>query len=282
MGDKICVVTGANSGIGLEIVRGLARQGETVVLVGRDERRLADARAQVQRDTGSEQLDVLLADFAALDSVRACAAAFRERYDRLDVLVNNAGLVLNRREVTRDGYEKTLQINHLAPFLLTGLLLDRVEASAPARIVNVSSDAHRAGRLDFDDLQSERSYRAFRVYGTTKLCNVLFTIELARRLEGSGVTANAVHPGFVRTNFGRNNAGPYRASIKLLQNLVALSPQQGAQTPLYVATSPEVEAVTGRYFVKCQVQVPAGAARDAETARRLWAVSEQLTGLTVG
>lgn len=276
------MVTGANSGIGLEVVKGLARQGARVVMVGRDERRLADARALVQRETGSDRLDVLLADFTSLASVRACADAFRQRYDRLHVLVNNAGLVLNRREVTEDGYEKTFQTNHLAPFLLTLLLLDVIEASAPARIVNVSSDAHRTGRLDLDDLQSQRSYSGFRAYGTSKLANILFTTELARHLEGTGVTANAVHPGFVRTNFGRNNGGPFRALITLLQGVVAITPQQGADTPLYLATSPEVEGVTGCYFVKRKVQIPSGAARDDDAARRLWEASERLAGLTVG
>jgi len=277
MDAPLTLVTGANSGIGLSIAKGLARQGATVVMVGRDERKLSDARALVERETGSDRLDMLLADFTSLASVRACAAAFLERYDRLHVLVNNAGVVLYRREVTGDGYEKTFQTNHLAPFLLTLLLLDVMKASAPARIVNVSSDAHRLGRIDFDDLQSRRSYSGFRVYGTTKLQNILFTTELARRLAGTGVTANAVHPGFVRTNFGRNNRGPLRALVSALQRVFALSPEQGADTPLYLATSQEVEGVTGCYFVMRRVQVPAGAARDEDAARRLWEVSERLT-----
>lgn len=280
--DKVCLVTGANSGIGLEIAKGLARRGATVVMAARNREKGEAARAQVARETGNDRVELLLGDLASLAQVRRLAEDFTARHDRLHLLVNNAGVVMVRRELSEDGYEYTFAVNHLAPFLLTNLLLEVVKASAPARIVTVSSNAHRGQRMNFDDLQSERSYFGFRVYGTTKLENILFTTELARRLEGTGVTANAVHPGFVASNFGRNNGGPFRGFITLMQRVIGLSPEQGAQTPLYVATSPEVEGVTGRYFEKGKQRHPSTQALSVDDARRLWDVSERLVGQKVG
>jgi len=280
MDGRVCVVTGANSGIGYETALGLAHLGATVVLVARDRTKGEEAKRRIEQTTGNQSVDLLIADLAVMDSVRGLAQAFTERYDRLHVLVNNAGLVLSRREVTEDGFERTFATNHLSMFLLTVLLLDTLKASAPARVVNVSSDAHRSGRLDFDDLQSARSYSGFRVYGTTKLENILFTTELARRLEGTGVTANALHPGFVRSNFGRNNRSLMRLVMPVLQRF-AITPEQGALTSLYLSTSPDVEGVSGRYFDKSAPREPNAAARDIDAARRLFAVSERLVGLPV-
>lgn len=251
-------------------------------MVARNREKGEAARAAVAAETGNDRVELLLADLASLAQVGRLAEQFTQRHDRLHVLVNNAGLVLVKRQVTEDGYEETFAVNHLAPFLLTTLLLDVLRASAPARIVNVSSDAHRGQRIDFDDLQSERRYFGQRVYGRTKLENILFTTELARRLEGTGVTANAVHPGFVASNFGRNNGGAFRGFITVLQKLLAISPEQGAQTPLYVATSPEVEGVTGRYFAKGKQRHPSTAALSVADAQRLWQVNEQLVGQKVG
>ncbi|MFP2934327.1 SDR family NAD(P)-dependent oxidoreductase, partial [Pyxidicoccus sp. 3LG] len=220
----------------------------------------------------------LRADLASLQSVRDLAAAFRSRYSRLDVLLNNAGLIMDRREVTADGLEATMATNHFAPFLLTNLLLDLLKASAPSRIINVSSDAHQAGKLDFDDLQSERGYIAFRVYGTSKLANILFTRALAKRLEGTGVTANSLHPGVVRTGFGLNTQGFFRLIVKLGAPFM-ISAEKGARTSIYLASSPEVESVSGQYFYKSRPRKPSSAARNDALAERLWQVSAQLTGV---
>lgn len=279
MDDRVCLVTGANSGIGLEIAKGLARQGATVVMAARNSEKGEAAREQVVRETGNDRVELLLADLGSLAQVRRLAGDFLARHDRLHVLVNNAGLVLTRRQVSEDGYEQVFAVNHLAPFLLTNELLGALKASAPSRVVTVSSDAHRNQRVNFDDLHSEGFYFGFRVYGTSKLANILFTTELARRLEGTGVTANAVHPGFVASNFGRNNGGPFRGFVTILQRLIGDSPEEGAQTPLYVATSPEVEGVTGRYFAKGKQRHPSTQALSIADARRLWEVSERLVGL---
>jgi NAD(P)-dependent dehydrogenase (short-subunit alcohol dehydrogenase family) len=198
----------------------------------------------------------------------------------LDVLVNNAGLMLDRRSTTQDGYETTFQVNHLGPFLLTNLFLDLLRASAPARVVNVASTAHRGGKLNFDDLQSERSYAGMRVYATTKLCNILFTKELARRLQGTGVTANALHPGTVRTGFGMDGdtKGLWRIGMLIVRPFI-LTPAGGARTSIYLASSPDVEGKSGGYYARSRPSKPTRAAQDDETARRLWEVSAQLVGL---
>jgi NAD(P)-dependent dehydrogenase (short-subunit alcohol dehydrogenase family) len=221
-------------------------------------------------------------DLADLKSVRRGAEEILEQAPRLDVVVNNAGLVLSERTETVDGLEATFATNHLGPFLLTNLLLDRVTASAPARIVNVSSTAHGAARkgIPFDDLQSRRRYRTMRVYGQSKLANILFTQELARRLEGTGVTANSLHPGTVRTGYGADGdaKGFLAFGIKISAPFF-LSPAQGARTSIYLASSPEVDGVSGKYFVKCKEKEPKRQARDPEAAQRLWQVSEELVGL---
>ncbi|MCA9968992.1 MAG: SDR family oxidoreductase [Anaerolineales bacterium] len=277
MQDKVCLVTGANSGIGKETALALAQRGATVVMVARSRTRGEAALAEVRQACGHDRVALLLADLSVQAEVRQLAAAFRRQYARLDVLVNNAGALFMSRELSADGIEKTFALNHLGYFLLTTLLLDMLRASAPARIINVSSDAHFQGQLDFDDLQLENGYAGFRAYSLSKLANVLFTRELARRLAGSGVTANAMHPGFVGSNFAKNNGLLARLAMTLLRPF-ARTPEQGAETVVYLATSPEVADVSGAYFADKKAKEPAAAARDPEAAQRLWAVSEALAG----
>jgi NAD(P)-dependent dehydrogenase (short-subunit alcohol dehydrogenase family) len=280
LAGRTCLVTGATSGIGEATAVGLARLGARVLLVGRDAERGAASVAKVKRETGNEAVELLLADLASLDQVRSLAAAVLERAPQLHVLVNNAGVVNVRRETTVDGLETTFAVNHLAYFLLTRLLLERLRASAPARVVNVASEAHRFGDLDLDDLQTERRpYRWMRVYGASKLANVLFNAELARRLAGSGVTANCVHPGGVGTGLGANNGGVSRIVLPLLRPFMR-SPESGARTSIYLASSPEVEGVSGRYFIRCRPRATSAAGGDADLARRLWDASNRLTGLS--
>jgi NAD(P)-dependent dehydrogenase (short-subunit alcohol dehydrogenase family) len=278
MEGKVCVVTGATSGIGAVTAQALARQGATVVVVGRHAERSAATVRQITQATGNTNVTFLLADLSAQAQVRQLAAEFQRRFTRLDVLVNNAGALFTKRLLSADGLEMTLALNHLGYFLLTHLLLDTLKASALARIVNVSSNAHMGGQIDFADLQGERRYGGWRAYCQSKLANLLFTAELARRLDGTGVTANAVHPGFVATGFGRNNRGLFARFIRLAQ-VAALSPEQGAATLIYLASSPEVAGVTGKYFVKKRQVKAAKAAYDHAAAQRLWQISEQLTGL---
>jgi NAD(P)-dependent dehydrogenase (short-subunit alcohol dehydrogenase family) len=284
LSGRTCLVTGATSGIGLETALGLARRGARVLCVGRNEAKGENAVADIVRRSGNDAVELLLADLSSQAQIRALAAEVESRAPALHLLVNNAGLVNLRREITSDGLEATFAVNHLAYFLLTRLLLERLVASAPARIVNVASDAQRFGSLDFDDLQSERRYQGFamaaamRVYGTSKLANILFTTELARRLEGSGVTANCVHPGAVATGLGTNN-GRFGQSLMRVVGLFMRTPEQGAATSLYAATSPELEGVSGRYYANEREAEPVAAARDTDDARRLWAESSCLVGL---
>lgn len=271
------MVTGATSGLGEQTALALARAGARLVLPCRSPERGEATRARVRREAGRDDVELVCADFASLAQVRQAADEVLARCPEIHVLVNNAGVVNLRRETTADGFEATFAVNHLAPFLFTCLLLDRIRESAPARIVNVASDAHRMGRLAWDDLQSERRYGWMRAYGTSKLANILFTRELARRLEGSGVTANAVHPGPVATRLGKNNGAVSRAVTRLLAPFF-LSPAQGARTQIHVATAPELSGTSGRYFAKGREVTPAPAARDDAAARRLWEISEKLTG----
>lgn len=277
MAGKVCMVTGANSGIGKVTALELARMGATVVMVCRNRQKGEAAQAEIRRATGNAAVDLLLGDMASQQSIRDLAVAFKAKYDRLHLLVNNAGAMSMQRTLTVDGLETTFAVNHLGYFLLTNLLLDVIKASAPARIVSVSSDAHKIGPMPFDDLQGEKKYHGFRAYGQSKLANILFTVELARQLEGSGVTVNCLHPGMVDTNFGNGMKLPWPFGWIMRQ--LTISPEQGAQTSLYLATSPAVEGVTGKYFAKKKLAKPSRAAQDAEAARRLWQVSAELTGL---
>jgi len=281
MGDqpRVCLITGATTGIGLATAEGLARAGAHVILGARTRERGEAARERVAAATGSDRLEVVVADLSVQAEVRRLAGEVAAAHPRLDVLINNAGMVYSEREVTADGIERTWALNHLAPFLLTNLLTDLLVASAPARVVTVSSNAHTRASMDLDDPQFERrAYRSFTAYGQSKLANILFTIELARRLEGRGVTANCLHPGFVRSEFGMRTHGWLRLGIGIARAF-AITTEQGARTSIYLATSPDVADVTGRYFVDCKPAAPRPQALDREMASRLWDASERMTGL---
>ena len=278
MSGKICLVTGATSGIGRVTARALADMGATVVVVSRNRQRCADTVEEVRSSTGNLTVGFMVADLSDLSQVRRVAAEFATRYPRLDVLVNNAGAYFLKRQESADGFEMTLALNYLSPFLLTHLLLPSLEASDSARIVNVSSGAHSRGVIDFDDLQSENDYVGFDAYAQSKLALMLFTSELARRLEGSSITVNALHPGEVATRFGRNN-GLIRFYVRRLVKRNQLSPEEGARTVIYLATSPEVDGETGEYFVNNKPVTPSASSRDPDLAARLWQVSLKLTGL---
>ena len=281
MNDKICLITGANAGIGQQTALQLAQMGATVVMVARDPQRGEAARASIAAATGNPRIDLLQADFASPPSIRAMAAAFAARYDRLDVLVNNAGVYLTGREETADGLERTFAVNHLGYFMTTLLLWDALLAAKSARVVNLSSDAHRQAKLNFDDLQNQGKYAGFRAYAQSKLANVLFTYELDRRRGDAPVTVNAVHPGFVASNFGRNNRGIVGLAMTRLVPLFAKSVAEGAATSVYLASSPEVAGVSGQYFANCRAVKSAPQSYDRAAAERLWAISEELTGLRV-
>jgi NAD(P)-dependent dehydrogenase (short-subunit alcohol dehydrogenase family) len=277
---RTCLVTGATSGIGRAAAFALAELGGSLVLVGRDAGRGQATVAAVREQTGNDDVSLLLADLSSQTEIRRLAAEFLASGRPLHVLLNNAGVVLQTRSETVDGIETTFAVNHLGYFLLTHLLLDRLRESAPARIVNVASDAHAyaGGRLDFDDLDSRERYSWMRVYGKSKLANILFTRELARRLDGSGVTANALHPGFVGSNFAKNN-GLLATLVMTLGRPFARSPERGARTAVHLCASPEVEGVSGQYFYDEKPRWPKSFAQNDEDARRLWQVSERLTGL---
>lgn len=276
MQGKICLVTGATSGIGKETALGLARKGAHVAIVGRDEARSRETAAWIERQSGDRQVDFLVADLSSQAEVRRLAAALRSIYPRLDVLVNNAGAIFAKRELTVDGVERTWALNHLAQFLLTQLLLDRLEASAPARIVNVSSAAHESGTIAFDNLQGEKKYGGMRAYSQSKLANVLFTFALARRLAGKGVTANCLHPGVVATRFGQNAQGLVKTFFTLARPFL-LTPEKGAVTSIYLASSPEVADVSGEYFVKCKPVPSSRLSADVALQEKLWELSERQT-----
>jgi NAD(P)-dependent dehydrogenase (short-subunit alcohol dehydrogenase family) len=273
---KTCLITGATQGIGLASAIGIAQAGAETVLVARNRERGEAAVAEVKTKSGNSNVSLLVADLASQESVRQLAAAFKQNHQKLHVLLNNAGGLFVKRVLTIDGIETTFALNHLAYFLLTELLLDVLEASAPSRIINVSSAAHFGGEIDFGDLQHQKRYSSFKVYSDSKLANVLFTYEMARRLAGTGVTANCLHPGVVTTGFGKNNPGLPKTLITLAGPFM-LSPEKGARTSIYLATSPEVEGVTGKYFDKCKSVSSSKQSYDPEAARRLWQVSEEMT-----
>jgi NAD(P)-dependent dehydrogenase (short-subunit alcohol dehydrogenase family) len=274
MNGKVCLVTGASAGIGLATAWELARLGAEVVLVARDEGRGEKARAKVIAKSGNDKVGLLLSDLSSMAQVRDLADDFQRGYSRLDVLVNNAGIIPLRREVSVDGYEMQWAVNHLAVFLLTNLLLPVLKESAPSRVVTVSSMVHSGEEIDFGDLQSERWYSPTRVYSMTKLANVLFTYELARRLEGSGVTANCLHPGVINTSLYRSYMGIGRDSGAGDGEL-----ERGARTSVYLASSKDVEGVSGKYFSNQQERRSSPESYDQETARRLWQVSAEMTGV---
>jgi retinol dehydrogenase 12 len=272
---KVCLLTGATRGIGLAAADALARTGLTLVLVGREKSRVEETVRAVRTATGHGQVDGLVADLSLRSEVRRLAKEVHSRYPRLDVLINNAGAIFTRREETAEGTEKTVALNHLGYFLLTLELLDLLKASAPSRVVNVASEAHRGMRLDMEDLQNRKRYSGLRVYGQSKLMNILFTTELARRLAGTGVTVNTLHPGVVATGFGQNTPGLFKFLVRLAAPFMT-TPEKGAETLVYLATSPEVEGVTGKYFVKSRQARPSPISRDPELAGKLWVASERL------
>ncbi|MDQ6661238.1 MAG: SDR family oxidoreductase [Chloroflexota bacterium] len=279
MHEKICLVTGASSGIGQEAALGLAHMGATVLMVARDRTRGERAASEIRHKVPEGKVELLVADLSSLDEVRQLAKQVLKQYDRLDVLLNNAGVALAERHVTVDGLEATLATNYLSPFLLTNLLLDRLKKSAPARIVNVASYTHTWVRsIPWDDLQSERTYDSRSVYNLTKLMDILFTYELARQLTGTGVTVNCLHPGWpMKTNLDREAKGVF-ALFGKISNLFALSAEQGATTSLYLASSPEVAHSSGRYFAKCQPAESSQLSHDEAVASRLWNISKKLCG----
>ena len=281
LSGKVAVVTGGNSGIGKEAAVEIARQGAHVVIAARNPTKAAAAVTEVEtRGNARGRVETMPIDLASFASVRAFADAFTAKHDRLDILLNNAGGVLRKRIVTGDGHEMQFQVNHLSHFLLTNLLHDVLVRSAPARVVNVSSYAHTTVRhgLDFDDLEFERRrYHGFAVYSATKLMNVLFTLELARRENPDVITANAVHPGFVASNFAKEGDTGFFGLLMPLARPFALSPAKGALTSIYVSTSSDVDGLTGLYFVKGKAVSPSPPALDAAAAARLWDVSAKLT-----
>jgi len=278
MESKVVLITGGTSGIGRAAATALAAMGAEVVVTGRSRERGELAVEEIRDTSGNGRVSLMLADLAVQAEVRGLAEEFRERYDRLDVLVNNAGIIQSKRTETPDGIELTLAVNHLAPFLLTNLLLDLLKKSAPSRIITVSSEARRGAKIDFEDLQSERRYRPFKVYGMTKLANILFTYELAERLEGTGVVANSLHPGGVNTNFGNNNRSFGTLIFRAFKPFMR-TPEQGADTVVYLAVSPEAGKMTGRYLTDRKVVFSFEDPHDEVVQKRLWEVSEALTNL---
>jgi NAD(P)-dependent dehydrogenase (short-subunit alcohol dehydrogenase family) len=279
MKGKVCVITGATSGIGLVAAERLAAMGARLVLVGRDRARGEQALAQIRRRVPAAELRIHYADLSRLAEMSHLAAEIAALEPRIDVLINNAGAMFSERSVTEDGLERTFALNHMAYFVLSNRLKERLIAAAPARIVSVASDAHRGNTLDFADLQSAQGYRGFKAYGRSKLANILFTRELARRLTGTSVTANCLHPGFVATRFGDNNSGLFRFGIGIAKHLFALSPEKGAETIVYLASSPDAAQMSGGYFARSRPATPTAAARDDGAARRLWEESARLANL---
>jgi NAD(P)-dependent dehydrogenase (short-subunit alcohol dehydrogenase family) len=279
MADKICLVTGGNSGIGKAVALGLAKTGATVVVVSRNKEKGQTAVADIIERSGNKNVELIQADMSSQNSIHQLADEFRARHEKLHLLINNAGVYLTRRSETEDGLESTFAINHLGPFLLTSLLLDILKASAPSRIVNVTSDAHKGAKIDFDDLQGEKRFSGWQAYGQSKLAMILFTRELAKKLENTGVTVNSAHPGVVRTNFAKNNGGVVSLGFRFL-GLFFISPESAARRVLYVATSPDLEGVTGKYFTKMHEVRSSQESYDDDSAKRLWQVSGELAHLS--
>jgi len=275
MQGKTVIITGATSGIGEVAAIRLAEQGARIVFTARDQARADETLAALRKANPAADHAVHMADLSRLSEMKRVGAELA-REAQIDVLVNNAGALFNKRQETEDGLEMTFALNHMAYFVITNLLLGSLKSGA--RIVTVASNAHRGAKLDFDDLQTRRNYVGFPVYSRSKLCNILFNRELARRIAGSGVTANALHPGFVATRFGDNSGGLMRTVLKVAKPIGAISPEEGAKTIIYLASSPQVAGVSGEYFYECKPATPTAEARNDEDARRLWEISEQIAG----
>jgi NAD(P)-dependent dehydrogenase (short-subunit alcohol dehydrogenase family) len=280
MQGKVVVITGGSSGIGEVAAEQLAGMGARIVIVARDRERGRATLTRLQGKSPGVEHTVYYADLARIGDMKRVAGEIAAAEPKIDVLINNAGAVYEKRETTSDGLERTFATNHMSYFVLTELLRPRLLAAAPARVISTSSGAHQRAKLDFDDLQAAKSYSAFGVYSRSKLCNILFTRELARRLAGSGVTANCLHPGFVATRFGDEGKSMFSRGFKIFKQLTAITPEQGADTIVYLASSKEVATVTGEYFYKRQPTAPTKEAQDDEAASRLWKESARIAGLT--
>lgn len=274
--DAVMIVTGATNGIGLVTAQELARTGATVVMVGRDVQRVNAAVTKIRDDIPDAKLDSFVADLSRISETQLLASYIQDTYSRVDVLVNNAGAFFETRQLSADGIEMTFALNHMAPFVLTNLLLRTMRASAPARIINVSSAAHQGAQIDFTDINAEQRYSAWRAYAQSKLCNLLFTYELADRLQDSDVSVNALHPGFVRTGFAQNSQSMFTTIFGFLQRYFAISPEQGAETSIYLATSDAVASTSGKYFVNKQATASSRSSYDYTARRKLWDLSTQL------
>lgn len=275
LNGKIAIVTGATSGIGFQTAIALASKGARVILPARNLQKAEEAKNQIANQTGNKNIEVFQCELSSMESIRQFAAHFNNNYDQLHILVNNAGIWDTSRKLSADGIENVFAVNHLAPFLLTNLLLDKLKAAGKARVVNVASAAHMQGKMNFQDIEYTKSWNHFKVYAQSKLANILFTRELASRLEGTGITTNCLHPGVVSTHLFDNMGGLMKAIFKTFM----ISPEKGAQTSIYLATSPEVEHVSGEYFAKSRIKKTASAAFDMKTAAMLWEISEKYTGL---
>ena len=278
MQGKVVVITGATSGIGQVAAERLARMGARIVLVARDKARGEAALARLRKLAPGVAHSIHYADLSRIAQMKQVAAGIAAAEPRIDALINNAGALFNSRHVTEDGLELTFALNHMAHFVLTHGLRERLIASAPARVVNTASDAHKGASLNFDDLQSANNYSGFKVYGRSKLCNILFTRELARRLAGTGVTANCLHPGFVATRFGDQSGGLLSYGVRVAKAF-AISPEKGAETMVYLASSPEVATASGEYFYQCRPATPTKEAQDDAAAQRLWSETARLAGI---
>lgn len=275
---KTIVITGATSGIGEVAAVELAKQGARIVMIARDPARIQTTLPRIRQANPAAKHVAHIADLSRIGEMKRVAKEIAATETEIDVLINNAGAMFTKRQVTEDGLERTFALNHMSYFVVTNLLLPSLKPGA--RIVSTASDAHRGARLDFGDLQSEKAYSGFSVYGRSKLCNILFTRELSRRLNGSGIAANCLHPGFVATRFGDESGGATSLAIRLVKPIGAISPEQGARTIVYLASSPEVEGMSGGYYYKNKPAIPTGEAQNDENAKRLWSVSEQLARMS--
>ena len=275
MNGKICLVTGATDGIGKVSARVLAELGAKVIIVGRNPEKSAIVLAELRSISGNENIDLLMADLAVMQEVRDLAEQVISRYDRIDVLLNNAGGYFTKHEITSDGLEMTFALNHMSYFLLTNKLMELLKYSAPARIVNVSSDAHYGVDMEFENLNGEQHYKAWKAYQKSKLANVLFTYELLKKVPGN-ITVNCLHPGFVATNFGHNNGGFFGPVLKIAQRISAIDPEEGAKTSIFLCSAPEVKGVSGKYFYKCKPKTSSRESRNMDTGKRLWQISSDI------
>jgi NAD(P)-dependent dehydrogenase (short-subunit alcohol dehydrogenase family) len=275
---KVCIITGGTSGIGKAASLALAQMGATTVIVGRNRDKGIAALREIKEKSGNNSVFLMPCDLSSQSLVRQLAKDLLDRFNRIDVLLNNAGIFVMKRTITPDGIESTFAVNHLAPFLLTSLLLDRLNSSAPARIVNTSSVAHKGAKINFDDIQGEKHYSGIRAYGQSKLANILFTYELARRLQGTGVTANCYHPGVIRTELGQDNPWIYRLILAIIRPFFK-APEEGADAAVYLASSSEVQGQTGKYFVGRRPVNSSKISYDESVAKRLWELSEELVHL---